>query len=105
MPRIVTVKGLLRCISYCDRVSPSWMTGRILTSTGSGDLISGLLDLGRGSFDLEVINLFPDGVYYKGGEGTYRLGVLVNCFLTWSPELILRTPQKGSDTIIFFCGL
>jgi len=44
-------------------VISSRMTGKILASTGSGDLISKLLDFGRASFDLEVVSLFPDGVY------------------------------------------
>jgi len=57
------MKGLLRRISRRDRVLPSRMAGRILASIGSGDLIFGLLDLGWASFDLEVVNLFPDGVY------------------------------------------
>ena len=56
------MKGLLRRISRRNRVSSSRMTGRIIDSTGSGDLVPGLLDLRRASFDLEV-NLFPDGVY------------------------------------------
>ena len=45
------------------------MRGRILASTGSGDLVSECLDLGRASFDLEAISLFPDGIYMRGGEG------------------------------------
>ena len=42
---LVVVKKLLRRISR-DRVPPSRMTCRILTSTGSGNRVSGLLDLG-----------------------------------------------------------
>jgi len=72
------VKGLLWRISRRDRVPPSRITGRILALTGSDDQISGLLDLERASFDLEVINLFPDGAYEGGGEGVHRLGMPVN---------------------------
>ena len=69
------------------------MTGRVLALTWLGDLVSRFLDLGRASFDLEVVNLFPDGVY-EGGEGANQPAVLVNCFSPWSPELFLRTPQR-----------
>ena len=57
------MKGLLQCISRRDRVSLSRMTGMILASIGLDDLIFWLLDIGRESFDLEVVNFFPDGVY------------------------------------------
>ena len=63
---LVVVKGLLRCISRRDRVPPSRMTGRILVSTGSGDLVSELLDFGRANFDLEAVSLFPDSLYEEG---------------------------------------
>jgi len=76
---LIVMKGLLRCISRRNRVPLSRMTGRVLASTRSGDLVCGLLDFGQASFDLEVISLFPDGVY-KGGEGAHRLAPPMNCF-------------------------
>ena len=35
-------------------------------------IIFELLDLGRGSFDLEVVSLFLDGMYERGGEETHQ---------------------------------
>jgi len=62
--RISYRKRAERRISRSDRVvSPLEGTCRILTSTGSSDLIFKSLDFGRASFDLEVVSLFPDGVY------------------------------------------
>ena len=69
----------LRRISRRDRVPQSRMTNKILVSTGSGDLISKLLDLEQASLDLEAVSLFPDGVYERG-EGAHRLGTSVNSF-------------------------
>ena len=66
---LAIVKCRLRHISHYDRVLPSRMTRRILISTGSGDLVSGMLDLSRSSFDLEVVNLFPDG-WTRGRRGS-----------------------------------
>ena len=65
---LVAMKGLLQCISRRDMVLPSRMTCKILASTRSGDLIPGLLDLGRASFDFEAVSLFPDAVYEGEGE-------------------------------------
>ena len=98
-------EGVVQPISHRDRVPPSRMIGRILSSIGSGDLVSGLLALVRASFDLEVVNLFPNGVYEVEGKGAHRLGAPVNFFSPWSSELFLRTPRRGCDTITFLCIL
>ena len=81
------------------------MTSKIFTSTRSGDLIFGLLDLGRASFDLEAVSLFLDGVYEGGGEGAHRLGAPVKYFSLRGPELFLRTPWRGCDNTTFMCVL
>ena len=63
------MKGLLWHISHHDRVPPSRMTGRILSSTGSADLVFWLLDLGWVSSNLKAISPFSDGLYEgRGGE-------------------------------------
>jgi len=81
------------------------MISRILPSAGSDDLVPGLLDFLRVSFDLEVVNLFPDGVYERGGKGAHRLGAPVNFFSPWSLEFFLRTSRRECDTITFLCVL
>ena len=102
---LIVVMDLLQRINPLDRVPSSRMSGRILTSIKSGDLISRLLDLGRASFDFELVNLFPDGVYEGGGEEAHWLGASVNCFSPWSSELFLRTPRRECDTITCLCVL
>ena len=39
------------------------VTGRIIASTGSSDLVPNALGFGRASFNLEAQCLFPDGVF------------------------------------------
>ena len=95
---LFTVKVLLRRTSLRDRVSPSRMTCRILSLTRSGDLDSGLIDLERASFILEVVSPFQDGVYKGEGEGVHRLDASVNCFSPWGSELFLKIPQRRCDT-------
>ena len=102
---LVIVKRLLQHISRHDRARCHRMTNRILASIRSGNLVSGLLDFGQASYDLEVASLFPDGVYEGGWEGAHRLGAPVNCFLLWDLELFLRAPQRGCDTITSLCVL
>ena len=63
------------------------VTGRILASTGLGDLVSELLDFGRANFDVEVVSLCPNGVYEKEGEGAHRLGTLMSHSSSWSRSL------------------
>ena len=57
---LVIMKGLLWRISHRDGVLLSRMTGQILVSTRSGDLVFSLLNLGRGSIVLEAWSPFPD---------------------------------------------
>ena len=99
------MKWLLRHISRRDRVPPSRLTCKILTSTGSGDLIPRLLDFRRTNFDLEAFNLFSDGVYEEEEEGDHRLDALMNHSSSWSPELFHRTPRRGCATITYLCVL
>ena len=95
------VKGLLQCISRRDRVLPSRMTGMIFASTRSGDLVSGLPNLGRASSDLEAVSLFPGGVYEGGEEGAHQLGAPVNYFSPGGPELFFRAPRRECNIITF----
>ena len=56
---LVVMKDLLQHISCHDRwVPPSRMTGRILTSTRSVDLIFSSLNFGQANFDIEAQSLF-----------------------------------------------
>jgi len=68
---LVAVKGLLRRISTLDKVPSSEVTGNILASTWSGDLVSSSLNLGQASFDVD----FPYGVHVGG---PHRLDALMN---------------------------
>jgi len=67
-------------------VLPLRVTGRILASTGLGDLVYELLDFGRANFDVEVVSLCPDGVYEEEGEGAHRLDTLMSHSSSWSLE-------------------
>ena len=51
---LVAVKDLLRGNRNRDMMSQSRVTGKILASTWSSDLVFGSLGLGQASFDLEA---------------------------------------------------
>ena len=55
--------------------------------------------------DLGGRSLFTNGMYEEGGEGAYRLGVLVSSISQWGSDLSLRTPWRRYDIIIFLCVL
>ena len=80
------MKGQLRHISCRDRVPPSGLAGRILTSTWSGNLVFSSLNLGQAGFDVEARNLFPYGVDEEEREGAHWLDALMN-HSSWNLDL------------------
>ena len=91
--RISSREGLLRGISCRDRVSPSGVTCKILSSTWSGNLISNSLNLRQASFNVEARSLFPYSVYEKEGEA-HRLDAQMSHSSSWGSNLSQNTLEE-----------
>ena len=78
---------------------------KFLLQSGSGYLVSSLLDLGRAIFEIDSWRLFSYGVHKEEGEGARQLDALMIQSSSWSLELSRRIPQRGCDIITFLCVL